>query len=376
MRFLKAYWPALVITLAAGAAVIYVGDGIVDLLLLLVAAAAWGALAARAGLQTAPAKAPSPARPADQSATDNPEMDTSVRRSICSIVDRVNLFIDEEVKILNESLHQIESLAKDAVATLSSSLHSLNHQVRSQSRLLHKLSGITAGATEEPPAVESATTSWNQFIEDSRTVIEYFLSLLEDVQGQRERFETVLKGIMVEVNRTRDAVDTLPPGTPKDVRLGVTRLRTLLQRQIQVFGESPKMERQRSDAALAIDRIEQARTQLEQMRDTVMMNIEAFARQSHKDVGRAVQSLQFEDIVSQLVTGAQGRLDEMNQLVSSLTRRVEYLKLVDADKEPIGALKVVEEIEMDVVTFTEKLRASRSKPVGQSNLDEGSVELF
>ena len=106
------------------------------------------------------------------------------------------------------------------------------------------------------------------------------------------------------------------------------------------------------------------------------MNVEAFSSQSSKDVGEAVRSLQFEDIVTQLVADAQYRLDEMNLLVKALNSRTDKMKYIEGDQEPIGALEIVHEIQADAQERIERLRKMRQKPVGQSSLDEGSIELF
>ncbi|MDX1569720.1 MAG: hypothetical protein R3200_04480 [Xanthomonadales bacterium] len=370
MAILKTYWLPILVTLIAGVAAFFFPIPWLASVLVLVVGCVWGLTAPRQigeRMETAKAEVES--------------LDASIRESVCTIVDRVNLFIDEEVKSLNDSLQQIESLAKDAVVTLSQTLTSLNHQVRAQSQLLTQLAGISAGepgaaVAQEGDDEDEGAPSWGQYVDDSRSVIEYFLRLLEEVSNQRQEVAKGLKELSTQAGRTRDALDTLPPGVSKDLRMSVAKLRAQAQRQIKLIDESPSLARERDDATRAISRMEKARTQLQEMRDVVVMNVEAFEKQSSQDVGRAVRSLQFEDIVTQLVAGAKGRLEEMNRLVGDLTSRVEYLKLVEVEEEPIGALRVVQEINQDVVTYTEKLRASRTSPVGQSSLDEGSIELF
>ena len=61
-------------------------------------------------------------------------------------------------------------------------------------------------------------------------------------------------------------------------------------------------------------------TKLLEISDAIKMNGEEVSTQSSKDVGEAIRSLQFEDIVTQLVADAQRRLDEMNLLVRALDR--------------------------------------------------------
>ena len=150
----------------------------------------------------------------------------------------------------------------------------------------------------------------------------------------------------------------------------------MVKRQIDLIERSPTTLKHSHETQQAMHRMDTTKKQLTGMRDMVAMNVEAFKEQSSKDVGEAIRSLQFEDIVTQLVSEAQYRLDEMNLLVKALNSRADHIKLVEAGKGSLGSLEVVREVQAETEERIQKMRKLRQKPVGQSSLDEGSVELF
>jgi len=358
MSFLKFFGAPLLLT--AGAAVLQAmrGGTVAAQAALAVTALAWiisAWLATRSG-----------------GAADDGAGRENLRERIFAIIQEINQFVDEEVGILNESLAQIQGLASDAVTTLSGSMRSLNHQVHMQSKMLHRLSGITADRDTED---DTESLSIGEYVEDSQSVIQYFLDLLDAVEELRN---STMDGIDKGREKVQEMNRVLESGASNaEARIVLSRIKTLLDRQRGQFDRSRLFTSDRSAADKAITRMNSTREKLMEMRDVVAMNVEAFSRQSHQDVGRAIQSLQFEDIVTQLVADAQYRLDEMNLLVKALNQRTDHLKVVDRDKsEDAVAMEVVAQIQEDTKSRIEKLRGMRSKPVDQSSLDEGSVELF
>lgn len=295
------------------------------------------------------------------------ESATSIKSHVYQIVDRINLFIDEEVLMLDESLKQIEGLAKDAVSNLAHSLHSLKHQVTTQSRLLNQLAGVST-----PGAERGNKRDWGQVVDDYQSVIQYFLSLLDEVTSNHESVTRSFEQIDTRMRQARQVLDRESYNKLADLRRAVADMQGLLKKQQLEHSGA----REQAQARSAVERIEETRSELHKMRDVVAMNVEAFKSQSQKDMGRAVQSLQFEDIVTQLVAGAKARLDEMNSLVRSLKERVERLEVIEADIDVDEVLSVVETINLEVVGYTDKLRSERHRPVAQTSMEEGSIELF
>ncbi len=296
-----------------------------------------------------------------------------MRRATLDIIERINAFLDEELALLDGSLQKIQLLAKDAVVSLTQSLHSLKHQVKRQSKLLHELAGIWRGEEETP---KEEVLSIGQYLDDSASAIRYFSALLKDIDESGKAQIVLMEEQLEHIHSIRDLADHPDSGCGREIRRSIVALKARTERHIGALQGEKTEDPKRKGASVAIRRMAQARKQMAHMRDVVAMNVAAFSTQSTKDVNAAVQSLQFEDIVTQLVDGAKQRLADMNQLVTSLNKEVNHLKLVASAEEPIGVLKVVRQIEADIEEYTERLKASRTEPVGQTSMDEGSVELF
>jgi methyl-accepting chemotaxis protein len=361
MNFLKSYWPALLVTIGSGVAYLLLGPVLITVGVVVAAFLSW---IINAFVQT-------PSKKVLDAESEKASSQVMVRDSILGIVDEVNLFVDEEVEILNESLQQIQGLATHAVTSLTHSMRSLNHQVKAQSKLLHELAGIS---TDRPVGDGDESISMDQYVDDAQSVINFFLELLDAVAAQRE---LILEGNAKTSEQINDLDKMAASGASStEIRLIIGRVRSMVKRQSDVVERSASALKDSNRTEQAMRRMDATREQLMGMRDMVAMNVEAFTEQSSKDVGEAVRSLQFEDIVTQLVAEAQYRLDEMNLLVKALNSRADHIKLMDAGDQSLGSLEIVREVQAEAEERIEKMRNLRQKPVGQSSLDEGSVELF
>ena len=361
MKHITFLWPCLVAVLVAGGASAYAPTLTVLVGALVVTNLVWLIVTA---LQVTRL---SKAQERIDRWTKQRESAGSIKSHVYQIVERINLFVDEEVVMLDESLKQIEGLAKDAVSNLAHSLHSLKHQVTTQSRLLNQLAGVSASSAER-----SSKRDWGQVVDDYQSVIQYFLALLDEVTANHEGIIQSFEQIDAKMREARQVLDRDSYAKLADLRRAVVDMQGLLKKQQLEHSGT----REQAQANSAIERIEETRSELNKMRDVVAMNVEAFKSQSQKDMGRAVQSLQFEDIVTQLVAGAKSRLDEMNSLVRSLKERVEHLEVIESDGDVDEVLSVVETINLEVVGYTDKLRSERHRPVAQTSMEEGSIELF
>jgi methyl-accepting chemotaxis protein len=91
-------------------------------------------------------------------------------------------------------------------------------------------------------------------------------------------------------------------------------------------------------------------------------------------VGLAVQSLQFEDIVSQLLTHAERELSEQDKTLMELRERLEnFTKIAQSGGDLHAALFKLHDHLQPIRQFAV---FHKSKSVLQQSMDEGDVELF
>ena len=250
-------------------------------------------------------------------------------------------------------------------------MRSLNNQVKAQSKLLHELAGISS---ERSPGDSDEAISMDQYVDDAQSVISYFLDLLDAISSQQQ---AIIDGNLKTGNQVDNLDKLVAAGASStEVRLIIGRVRSMVKRHGDLLERATTAIHDNNATQQAMRRMDATREQLMGMRDMVAMNVTAFTQQSNKDVGDAIRSLQFEDIVTQLVSEAQYRLDEMNLLVKALNSRSDHLKLMDAGERSIGSLKIIRDVQAETAKRIEKMRNLRQKPVAQATLDEGSVELF
>lgn len=97
------------------------------------------------------------------------------------------------------------------------------------------------------------------------------------------------------------------------------------------------------------------------------------SQQINQNVASAVRSLQFDDIVQQLVIHSQRRAEQMEQLFADLHEKILVLKAVD----PQNATQITENLEaMQEAISQSRFALDKTNPVKQTSMGTGEVELF
>ena len=231
----------------------------------------------------------------------------SLRNEICSTVENINTFMDEEFVLLNGSLNQIRNLAQDAVFNLTKNLYRLSNHVNTQKEVFQDLMNICI----------------------SPQVIKNFKA-----EGKDETYlEGIAKIVRQLVSVSKDMVSD-PAGSEDDVVEVVNSIEATLAQYLSELSDS-----------------------------------------SSKELGNAVRSLQFEDIVTQLVGEARSQLKEIGELSNDLGVEVSKLRLEEHVSLEV-AYRVVQQIQKDIVVYADRARVIRKPNIDQSSLTEGTVEFF
>ena len=231
----------------------------------------------------------------------------SLRNEICSTVENINTFMDEEFVLLNGSLNQIRNLAQDAVFNLTKNLYRLSNHVNTQKEVFQDLMNICIS----PQVIENLKA-----------------------EGRDETYlEGIAKIVRQLVSVSKDMVSD-PADSEDDVVEVVNSIEATLSQYLSELSDS-----------------------------------------SSKELGNAVRSLQFEDIVTQLVGEARSQLKEIGELSNDLGVEVSKLRLEEHVSLEV-AYKVVEQIQRDIVVYADRARVIRKPNIDQSSLTEGTVEFF
>ena len=92
------------------------------------------------------------------------------------------------------------------------------------------------------------------------------------------------------------------------------------------------------------------------------------------DVSTTIRSLQFEDILSQLITQTRARLVELQEITADCTRDIEELACASMDAEALD--ERARRVRSRLAVQREKARLRSRGPALQSSMDAGEIELF
>jgi methyl-accepting chemotaxis protein len=109
----------------------------------------------------------------------------------------------------------------------------------------------------------------------------------------------------------------------------------------------------------------------------VIGELSGIAEQVEISVGQAVMSLQFQDMVTQLLGHVLRRLDVLDELVEDERQMASVLRECT---DPVSTVQALDSLRSHVDTLAEKLSTLKQgvdhNPVRQSGYDSGDVELF
>ena len=104
-----------------------------------------------------------------------------------------------------------------------------------------------------------------------------------------------------------------------------------------------------------------------------LSRISELSQQINRDVASATRSLQFDDIVQQLVTHSHHRTEKMEELFDGLFEKLSELKVA----EPQDAILVAKYLEAMQEEITHcRVTLGKTNPVKQTSMGAGKAELF
>ncbi len=328
-----------------------------------------------------------------------------------SLAASAGMELNQDISGLNTELAQVRNLVQDAIVKLTDSFNGLRDQTDSQQKILQ---GLTESMENEMDAGmdergQESTINIRQFVAETDKIMNHFLEYLLEVSKQNmnivHRVENLseqmdeITSLLEEVKDISDQTNILA------LNAGIVAAQAgdAGKKFAVVATEVRKLAR---DSATFSDRIDSVvNTSAETLEDVRMvitrmatkdMNfaIHAKSRVNHMsdeireldrvmgeslvkvsktsdDIGEkvsvAVMSLQFEDMVTQITHSMESKVS----LVSEFFQRISALPLND-EAEPTERLQALNN---DVLILKEQYDAI-NKPVDQTSLDEGDIELF
>lgn len=315
---------------------------------------------------------------------------------------------------VHEDIRRGKTLISDAVVKLGNSFNGLNSQTRAQQQLVASL--IDEVSQKKSGGTNTNRASVREIAEGMSVILQGFMDTLAQVSAQSSGVITKMEAMTGVVNQTFSLLSNVEMITKQTNLLSLnafieaarsgeagrgfqvvaTEMRNLshssakLNEQIRVQVEQSKKivhetrdvvnqmaMRDMSSLIEAKDHADILFAKLGVMNEYISENlgqVSDLTQSIDRSVGLAVQSLQFEDIVGQLLTHADRELGEQEKMLADLRG---HLRAFAETAQSGGDARTA------LVQLNDSLQAlqrsglfQKSKAVLQQSMDEGDVELF
>jgi len=325
--------------------------------------------------------------------------------------------VEEQSREVQDALRQIRSVVTDASGSLSGSFQQLDEQARQQSLLVHALVDHEPDSGNREEAAE-AGFDMSRFISETHQLMQEFIDLtvttsqnsmrmvhaIDDVSRHMSKTFALLEDVSGIANQTNllalnAAIEAARAGEAgRGFAVVADEVRKLSQhsnRFSEEIGSVVSRAQQDIDGAKALmagmasrdmNSTIEAKTRVDDMLDA----IETYNRRIDEQVtrlgdingeigqavGTAVRSLQFEDVVTQLVTYSDGHVQRLEQLTHRLRETAHGLMQGPDRASRQRVHQLVEEFSQEIAALKADWERPLNKAVSQNSMEEGDVEFF
>ena len=333
----------------------------------------------------------------------------STSAETAQIFHELSQLVDKQSVEVTQSLEQVRNVVTDATGKLSTSFNALNDKTGEQAQLVHTLISEGGGNSED--------FNMRSFINETDLVLKNFVSLLvstsensmkmvhtiddigkqmdeafrllDDVAGIADQTNLLALNAAIEAARAGEAgrgfavvADEVRKLSQHSNRFS-DEIRAVVKTAKQEIAEAREVvrkmaSRDMNDTMTSKDRVDQMLSGIsdyDEYMATELAKVSRVGDEITEAVHLAVRSLQFEDVVIQVV----GYSEDHTQRLHDLSRRIEERKnniekAISSDR--INVKEVVHSFNLELEALKLEWQQDVNKAVSQKSMDQGDIELF
>ena len=339
-----------------------------------------------------------------------------VRRDFMQLLDELSMLVESQSSEVTESLTQIRQVVTDATAKLGNSFRELDEKSQYQGGIVQAL----VSNAEADSDAERANDHFNmqQFVKETNVLLQQFIELLvntstnsmkmvdaiDDISQQMDEAFNLLKDVSGIANQTNllalnAAIEAARAGEAgRGFAVVADEVRNLSQHsnrfseQIGSVVQKAKADiseakevissmasKDLNDTISAKTRVEDMLKMMEQYNvnvDQELNRLSTVTGEISAAVGLAVRSLQFEDVVTQVVTYSDGHAARLIDLVHRLNLKIAELRSApgSADDDQLHAM--IGHFQREIMALKQEWQSPLNKAVNQTSMEQGEIEMF
>jgi len=335
-------------------------------------------------------------------------------QNVTDIFVEISDVLSEEVNLSVNDLSQTQSLIGDAIVSLQNSFEGLNDQAHEQEKLVLSLVESVAASTEEGTD-KKTNISFKQFASETNDVLSFFVDQvvgiskdsmemvfsIDDLARQMDKVVSLLGDVQTIADQTNllalnAAIEAARAGEAgRGFAVVADEVRKLSRDSNQfseeirgVVNEAMKNIRSAQDtigniASKDMNFAIRSKEHVDEMFDDMssinqfisdrLKNVSSISDNISEHVATAIRSLQFEDILRQLVDHIQQRMHGIDKLGQQMkTSITEQNICVEEDDMSF----VYSDLKKELETMRSSRVKENQRTVRQKNMVEGGIELF